>query len=78
MFQAIVESIFEPGVNSQLLKAINIIFVCLVIVVILLLTAYGFNIHLLILLILSTGLLLSINWFVSELWRSSKDAEREK
>ena len=62
MFQAIVESIFEPGVNSQLLKAINIIFVCLVVVVIFLLTGYGFNIHLLVLLILSTGLLLSINW----------------
>lgn len=78
MFQAIVESIFEPGVNSQLLRAINIIFLCLVLVVIFLLAAYGFNIHLLVLLILTTGLLLSINWFVSELWRSEKDAEVEK
>jgi len=78
MFQAIVESIFEPGVNSQLLKAINVIFLCLVVVVIFLLTGYGFNIHLLVLLILTTGLLLSINWFVSELWRSARDAELEK
>lgn len=62
MFQAIVESIFEPGVNSQLLKAVNIIFVCLVAVVIVLLITFGFNIHLVILLILSTGLFLSVNW----------------
>ena len=62
MFQAIAESIFEPGVNSQLLKAINITFVCLFVVVIFLLIALGLNIHLLVLLILSTGLLLSVNW----------------
>jgi len=78
MFQAIIESIFEPGVNSQLLKAINVIFVCLVVVVIVLLIGFGFNIHLLVLLILSTGLLLSVNWFVSELWRASKDVGEEK
>lgn len=62
MFESIIESIFEPGVNSQLLKAINVTFVCLVVVVIFLLVALGFNIHLLVLLILSTGLLLSVNW----------------
>lgn len=64
MFQAIIESIFEPGVNSQLLKAVNITFVCLVAVVIVLLIAFGFNIHLVVLLILSIGLLLSVNWWV--------------
>lgn len=62
MFQAIIQSIFEPGVNSGLLKAINIIFVCLVFVLIFQLSTFGFNIHLLVLLILSTGLLLSVNW----------------
>ena len=62
MFQAIIESIFEPGVNSQLLKAVNITFVCLVAVVIVLLIAFGFNIHLVVLLILCTGLLFSVNW----------------
>ncbi|KAJ7362054.1 hypothetical protein OS493_013143 [Desmophyllum pertusum] len=78
MFQAVIESIFEPGVNSQLLKATNITFVCLVVVIICMLIGFGFNIHLLVLLILSTGLLLSINWFVSELWRSSNEAKEEK
>ena len=62
MFQAVIQSIFEPGVNSELLTAINVIFVCLVIVLVFLLISFGFNIHVLMLLILSTGLLLSINW----------------
>ena len=62
MFQAVIRSIFEPGVNSGLLTAINVIFVCLVIVLVFLLISFGFNIHVLMLLILSTGLLLSINW----------------
>lgn len=78
MFQAVIQSIFEPGVNSGLLTAINVIFLCLVIVLVFLLISFGFNIHVLMLLILSTGLLLSINWFVSELWRTSKDQEKEE
>ena len=62
MFEAIVESILQPGVNSQLLTAINIAFVCLLVVLTFLLVAFGFNIHLLMLIIISSGLLLSINW----------------
>lgn len=62
MFEAILESILQPGVNSQLLTAINIAFVCLLVVLTLLLVTFGFNIHLLMLIIISSGLLLSINW----------------
>lgn len=62
MFEAIVESILQPGVNSQLLTAINIAFVCLLVVLTFLLVTFGFNIHLLMLIIISSGLLLSINW----------------
>lgn len=62
MFEAIVESILQPGVNSQLLIAINVAFVCLLVVLTFLLVAFGFNIHLLMLIIISSGLLLSINW----------------
>ena len=64
MFEAIVESILQPGVNSQLLTAINIAFVCLLVVLTFLLVTFGFNIHLLMLIIISSGLLLSINWWV--------------
>lgn len=78
MFQAVIQSIFEPGVNSGLLTAINVIFVCLVVVLIFLLMIFGFNIHVLMLSILSSGLILSINWFVSELWRTSKEQEKEE
>lgn len=62
MFEAIVESILQPGVNSQLLTAINVAFVCLLVVLTFLLVTFGFNIHLLMLIIISSGLLLSINW----------------
>lgn len=62
MFEAIVESILQPGVNSQLLTAVNIAFVCLLVVLTFLLVTFGFNIHLVMLLIISSGLLLSINW----------------
>ena len=62
MFEAIVESILQPGVNSQLLTAINVAFVCLLVVLTFLLVTFGFNIHLLVLIIISSGLLLSINW----------------
>ncbi|KAM7438881.1 hypothetical protein ABFA07_011713 [Porites harrisoni] len=78
MFEAIVESILQPGVNSQLLTAINIAFVCLLVVLTFLLVTFGFNIHLLMLIIISSGLLLSINWFVSELWQASKTSATEK
>lgn len=62
MFEAIVESILQPGVNSQLLTAVNVAFVCLLVVLTFLLVTFGFNIHLLMLIIISSGLLLSINW----------------
>ena len=62
MFEGIVESILQPGVNSQLLTAINVAFVCLLVVLTFLLVTFGFNIHLLMLIIISSGLLLSINW----------------
>lgn len=78
MFEAIVESTLQPGVNSQLLTAINIAFVCLLVVLTFLLVTFGFNIHLLMLIIISSGLLLSINWFVSELWQASKTSATEK
>ncbi|CAH3162187.1 unnamed protein product [Porites lobata] len=78
MFEAIVESILQPGVNSQLLTAINVAFVCLLVVLTFLLVTFGFNIHLLMLIIISSGLLLSINWFVSELWQASKTSATEK
>lgn len=78
MFEAIVESILQPGVNSQLLIAINVAFVCLLVVLTFLLVTFGFNIHLLMLIIISSGLLLSINWFVSELWQASKTSATEK
>jgi hypothetical protein len=62
MLNAVAESIFEPGVNSQLLKVVNITFICLILVGIGLIFLAGFNIHLIVLLVLSSGLLFSINW----------------
>ena len=58
------DSIFEPGVNNQLLAAVNVVFVCLVLVIVAMFLLVGFNLHLLFMLLLSTGLLLSVNWYV--------------
>ena len=62
MLRGVVKSIFEPGVNSQLWIALNIVFLCLVVVTCALFVAFGFNFHLIVLLSLTVGLLLSVNW----------------
>ena len=64
MLQAVVDSIFEGGVNNQLLAAVNIVFVSLVLVTLTMFLLVGFNVHLLVMLLLSSGLLLSVNWYV--------------
>ncbi|EDO40071.1 predicted protein [Nematostella vectensis] len=77
MLQAIVDSIFVSGVTGQVLLAVNLIFLSLLVVLLCLLLIFGFNIHLLFLLLLCGGLLASINWFVLELWNAKPTKENE-
>jgi hypothetical protein len=76
-FQELWESIFTPGPTPTLLKAANISFACLQVVLFaLLLTTY--SIHFIILSFLCSGLWWSINWFAAELKASQEREEREK
>ena len=62
MFTEIVLSIFQSGVNSATKKFTYGVFIALIIILGLLLFSVGFNIHLFLLLILSTGLLMALIW----------------
>lgn len=71
------ESIFTPGPTSTLLKATNVTFGALQIVLLLLL--YGtYSIHFVVLSILCAGLWWSINWFAAELILVQEREEKEK
>ena len=62
MFDAIVKSIFEPGVSPKLLVAVNVVFCSLLLTGVLILCFVHFSIHILALTILALGLIISINW----------------
>ena len=67
MFDAIVRSIFEPGVSPKLLLAVNLIFGVLLLTGVLILGFINFSVHVLALTILALALIVSINWFVHEM-----------
>lgn len=72
------EGIFTPGPTPTILKAANISFASLQLVLFILLIA-TYNIHCLILSFISAGLWISINWFASELAAVQKEqAEQAK
>jgi len=80
MFREIVLSIFEPGVNRSTKFFTYGIFLSLILVIITLLAAVGFNIHLVFLLVLASFLLLAVIWFVEEIQqiKSQQTTEEKK
>lgn len=66
MFTEIVLSIFETGVNKSTKYFTYGAFIALIFTLGLMLTFAEFNIHLLVMLLLSTGLLIGLIWFVEE------------
>ena len=62
MLTNVVKSILEPGTNPDLVRFVNIIFLALVLVTLVLAVILGANIHLIVLLVLSTCLLVAVNW----------------
>ena len=62
MFTEIALSIFQPGVNSATKHFTYGVFIALIIILGLLLFSVGFNIHLVLLLILSISLLMALIW----------------
>ena len=71
------ESIFTPGPTASILKATNVSFASLQLVLFVLLIA-TYSIHFLMLSLISAGLWWAINWFAAELKASQEREEREK
>lgn len=67
MLEAIVQSIFEPGVSPKLLVAVNVVFSALVLTGLIVTIFVTFSYHVLFLTILGLALIISINWFVGEM-----------
>jgi hypothetical protein len=70
------QSIFTPGPTYTLIVATNVSFACLQVVLLLLLIA-TYNIHFVVLSLLSAALWWAINWFVAEL-EAAQTLDREK
>jgi hypothetical protein len=64
LLEAIWQSIVTPGVGKGLAASINASLLTLIATLLGLLATSGYSIHYVVLLVLSTGLLLSVNWYV--------------
>ena len=65
----VVLSAVEPGVNNSVLVLINAVFVLLVVTLTLILVFLtGFNIHVIIMCLLSVGVLIGVNWYELCVW----------
>ncbi|CAG9938396.1 unnamed protein product [Clonostachys rosea f. rosea IK726] len=70
------ESIFTPGPTPTILRATNVTFAALQLVLLLLLAA-TYSIHCVVLSVLCAGLWWSVNWFAAEL-KAVQEAERAR
>ena len=60
----VVLSAVEPGVNNSVLVLINAVFVLLLVTLTLILVLLtGFNVHVIIMCLLSVGVLIGVNWY---------------
>ncbi|KAJ1956010.1 hypothetical protein GGI12_005424 [Dipsacomyces acuminosporus] len=66
IFQDVIDSIFEPGVNHGVLVVMNCAFFGLFVILLYLLFATRFNIHVCALTVIATLLFASIQWFIKE------------
>lgn len=71
----IVELIFQPGSSLKLVPVINVSILCLLVVLCFVTYTKIATIHLVVLSSLAVGLLLSVNWFVSEFKKAVKEQE---
>ncbi|KAJ1940879.1 hypothetical protein FBU59_003676 [Linderina macrospora] len=70
VFQDVIDSIFEPGVNHGVLVVMNCAFAGLFLILLYLLVATGFNLHVCALTLIAILLFGSIQWFIRELANS--------
>ena len=65
MLTRIVESIFQPGINESVKMFTIFVFIALISVLIVMIFATNFNIHVIIMFLLATGLLAALSWFMT-------------
>ncbi|ORX69717.1 hypothetical protein DL89DRAFT_293329 [Linderina pennispora] len=76
VFQDVINSIFEPGVNHGVLVVMNCAFIGLFLILFYLLVATGFNLHVCALTAIAVLLFASIQWFIRELASSKVLAKK--
>ena len=62
MIRGVVESIFQPGVNSQLVVAVNVTFVLLLLILAVMTYASGFDILILGFFVIAFLLFVTVTW----------------
>mmetsp|Transcript_29287 Transcript_29287/g.71406 ORF Transcript_29287/g.71406 Transcript_29287/m.71406 type:complete len:91 (-) Transcript_29287:27-299(-) len=76
LLEQVVNGIFEDGVNRGTIKVLNIVILALIMSIFLgIFTSTKFNIHLYVILFLSLGLLLSVNYYMSLLESGDNEAK---
>lgn len=79
MLQEIIDSIFTPGINNSVRTFTCLVFLLLIIVLLMMMVATNFNIHVIIMLLLATGVFASLCWFMCELeMAKTKNGSEEK
>ncbi|PIA16868.1 hypothetical protein COEREDRAFT_80923 [Coemansia reversa NRRL 1564] len=73
VFQDVINSIFQPGVNHGVMVVMNCAFLCLFVILGYLLFATRLNIHVCALTIIAGLLFASIQWFVMEMAASQRN-----
>ncbi|KAM0793459.1 hypothetical protein ACM66B_000902 [Microbotryomycetes sp. NB124-2] len=75
VLQDVISSIFEPGTNSGLIKAMSYSFYSLFVTLFGMLVLTKGNLHVLALLVLSLGLFASVKWFLVQI---AEEEEKHK
>ena len=78
VIQDIIDSIFTPGTNKSVRIFTCVIFVLLIIVLFGMIFLTNFNIHVIVMFILSVGVFVSLCWFMYELQQQSELNNKDK
>jgi glycerol uptake facilitator-like aquaporin len=78
MLRGVVESIFQPGVNNQLVVAVNVTFVLLLLILAVMTYASGFDILIFGFFVIALLLFVTVTWVIHESGRLNAEKETKK
>ncbi|KAK4055220.1 hypothetical protein OIV83_000500 [Microbotryomycetes sp. JL201] len=78
ILQDVISSIFEPGTNSGLIKAMTYSFYSLFATLLVMLVLTNGNLHVLSLLVLSVGLFASVKWFLVQIAEEEEKQRQQR